>query len=164
MQTNRPQMDSAVHWWFTSCCFRGAACRGVSGAAWSSLIGDSPLWLQPGMTSSLQYIWSCCLILKLSSIWIYVDTIHRNAKTHSLAHTFYTSAVWVQTTNQVLQLSDYSHCAINICLFHLLECTLVRRYDKAHSNQFKPTEAHSSENKRPWMQIKYSSFFFRVYE
>lgn len=76
MQTNQPQMQSAVHWWFTSCCFRGAACRGVLGAAWSCLIGDSPLWLQPGITSSLQYIWSCCLTMKLSIIWVYFDTIH----------------------------------------------------------------------------------------
>lgn len=85
MQTNQPQMESAVHWWFTSCCFRGAACRGVLGAAWSCLIGDSPLWLQPGITSLLQYIWSCCLTMKLSNIWIYFNTIHLlSIHTHSM--------------------------------------------------------------------------------
>lgn len=75
MQTNQPQMDSAVHWWFTSCCFRGAVCWGLLGAAWSTLIGDSPLWLQPGITSSLRYIWGCCLVMKLSIIWIPFNAI-----------------------------------------------------------------------------------------
>lgn len=110
MQTNQPQMESAVHWWFTSCCFRGAACRGVLGAAWSCLIGDSPLWLQPGITSSLQYIWSCCLTMKLSIIWIYFSTIHLLS-----LHTFYASC-GIDLTHKpgIPAVKPYS-CWFNLC-------------------------------------------------
>lgn len=158
MQTNRPQMESAVHWWFTSCCFRGAACRGVLGAAWSNLIGDSPLWLQPGITSSLQHIWRCCLPMKISLIQIYLNTIHLLSKHTHLKPLWY----WFDP-----QTKYYSCQTLFLLMIQPLQIpsavTLFR--ETLQWSPFKSIQVRRSpfsEKKRPCMQIKYSSNFFQV--